>query len=1741
MKKKLYTIIILSLLCSCGWAQIDSVQLIPVTVPYSCDFNNPGENARWIRTRSGSVYSSYLNHFAIGTGTSVDGGTDKSLYISYDTSALEIYGANTEPSYYYAERIIDFDSVPQDYDLQFDWKASGYQDGSAIFAGLKVFLRDTSDLMPQGVPSYSDEYLEIAVGENSWRHVHLPLHNVSGLRTLQFYTWGYHNHSAGNVPAAIDNITITPATCEAPQFTVTIDGTDAILNWQGAATDTFLIVYRLANGGDQDKVYLVVEGDSAILTGLIPNTEYIAWMAKICGNDTSAMYMGTHFITDCGTYIAPFEEHFALNQHCWTLGPGFNLFSNYIYTTNYASYSSGQISGYVDTSWAISPVIDVSALSNPYLKFSRMQNEYNGEHKDLALYYRDYEEDEWHYLGTFITPTDNNVWKEDSLAIPSHSNTMQLGFFSIQHENQQLARVSLDDIYVCEGTTCPPVSDLALSGFHADTAFLHWIAAAGTPYSVRYRPIPDTTWTYINDWGGMAIIEPLASLTDYEVQVSPSCDLQQWVSLSFTSPVLAVNLPYSTNFSDTADRGWQLDNGTCLNYWMMGTPVGWYDQMASALFVTNDGISPGYSLDHNVTTVSASKKFKMSDISTVNIEFDVLCGGNVQSFTPTDYLKVFFAPASVEYPSAENNIPYANDTAKTYAVNFQDYLSLTGEAYHFYKLNLTQDSVLHINVEMPNPSPNGEAQLVFVWRNDYSTYQDEQPAAMITNVHVWQPSCDVVTYLQVNDIVGGHATVSWIPPTAYNDFLVEYKPQNNDWNTATALISDTNFLILNNLISDMAYDVRVRVNCGSVLGFGNWRYASFNTACSIVVTDSTPYVMDFNGTADCWNLAVNPNHAWNHSSYSSHVSHSYHENASMGDTCPIYSPLMDISAVTTPYLKLTHTQYTQVLEVAYRTSSLSPWQHLVSFSSSSATDSLPLPVSGPYIQLAFNAINNSWGYVDIDYVSVYNGPSCAPLTGLTILDVTSNAAAISWEGSNDNGFMVRYKDITDSIWMYLTTMDTMLVINNLQSSTTYTVQVSGNCDEPNWITTQISTTLTPVSLPYFTDFAPSSDRVWRFNNSNSTNYWTIGEVDTTNQTYALFITDNGVTPHYDNTVVTVVTVEKLFDVGNADTILVEFDLRMGGEGSYDFIKLFVAPGSSEYPAVTNADYNNPVYAKNSCSTYAYNFSGYNSYSSYSSLNYFMTQTTGSGFVHITAFMPNPVADNPNSSEAKVVFLWKSDHMWGSQPSAIITNVSVRNPSCAPVSQLAVTNALSTTADVSWTPGTGGETNWILEYKETTAMTWTQVLVSGTPGYTLAGLTPSTNYDVRVMADCGNDQSIPMNTAFTTTLCDYMCPYMFVLSDSYGNGWDGGVMKVISDGLVVANLQAVNHHLSNVTTYDTVWVDLCHNAFVELSWDGGSYTNECGITLVDQNGTQMYQQIGLPFIVGDTTMFTFTADCQLVLPVVVTDSADNITQTEAVLHGHIANAGELPILDRGFEWKQLFATDYTVVNVTTDTLSYALNGLTPNTDYIFRAFVTTPVGITYGNDIVFTTLEEELPPCLAPTNLHVTDSSENTLSIEWTENGDAEQWHIQYRSTATGVMSSGISNTTAYLITDLQPNTEYQIQVQSVCGIVSSDWTPVVIGKTTHTDSIGIADYDRYIKIYPNPAGEVVNVECTMNNAQWGGEIQIVDVYGKVVAVVKTMCTSSLQTRIDVSGLAAGLYFVRIATDRGFVTKPFVKQ
>ena len=108
----------------------------------------------------------------------------------------------------------------------------------------------------------------------------------------------------------------------------------------------------------------------------------------------------------------------------------------------------------------------------------------------------------------------------------------------------------------------------------------------------------------------------------------------------------------------------------------------------------------------------------------------------------------------------------------------------------------------------------------------------------------------------------------------------------------------------------------------------------------------------------------------------------------------------------------------------------------------------------------------------------------------------------------------------------------------------------------------------------------------------------------------------------------------------------------------------------------------------------------------------------------------------------------------------------------------------------------------------------------------------------------------------------------------------------------------------------------------------------------------------------------------------------------------------------------------------------------------------------------------------------------------------------------------------------------------------------VVGKNVANDgNILDVNADLDVVVYPNPTKDVVKVQCSMFNDQSSMDnvqctgIEVVDVYGKVVRTVGLPHSDSrtTATQINVSGLAAGMYFVRMTTDRGAVTKPFVKR
>jgi hypothetical protein len=138
-----------------------------------------------------------------------------------------------------------------------------------------------------------------------------------------------------------------------------------------------------------------------------------------------------------------------------------------------------------------------------------------------------------------------------------------------------------------------------------------------------------------------------------------------------------------------------------------------------------------------------------------------------------------------------------------------------------------------------------------------------------------------------------------------------------------------------------------------------------------------------------------------------------------------------------------------------------------------------------------------------------------------------------------------------------------------------------------------------------------------------------------------------------------------------------------------------------------------------------------------------------------------------------------------------------------------------------------------------------------------------------------------------------------------------------------------------------------------------------------------------------------------------------------------------------------------------------------------------------------------------------------------------------------------------------PDSCYVWNDQTYC--VSGDYTQTL--QTVHgcdsvvtlhlTITVGIDDHnlDAFMTVYPNPTNGIVNVQLTMNNDQLGNtEIQVFDIYGKLLDVVETLRATSLQTgtsvqtQIDLSRYANGVYFIKAVADGNVIgVKKVVKQ
>ena len=1223
--------------------------------------------------------------------------------------------------------------------------------------------------------------------------------------------------------------------------------------------------------------------------------------------------------------------------------------------------------------------------------------------------------------------------------------------------------------------SCDLPAGLSVLSLTSTSALLNWTGNADN-YNIYYKVASATEWDSIEnvpaDTAGY-VLANLTPSTTYNWYVAAVCDdgtlISSTATGTFTTSCGAFTAPFVQGFdASSLPQCWGQYTGLASNVFAGGvltsTTSGW-NFYNTQVFGAHHARLNIYGTSVNRWLVTPA--IDLSALTTPTLTFDLaLTAWNSAAAIsnpngqPDDKFMVIVSTDDGVTWSAANATVWSNDSIGDYIYN---QIPAAGQ---------------EITISLADYA-NQTVRIAFYGE---STVENGDNDLHVDNVVVNNAvSCAKLSDLTVTAVTGNSVTLDWVENGTATSWNVEYGPAGYQQGSAAATVvtaSTAPFTISNLPVA--AYDFYVQADCGDEQSLWVGPVAatpgSFNmglqgtdtlTTCSTIVYDNGGAGGNYTASCD-YTLVLMPESAGS------------------------------VITVTGSYLTEACCDSLRVFDGAGTTGTM--------LGLYKGTGTIPLLASstGP-LTLHFKS----------DYGLQYEGfeltvscANCAAPGNLTVSNIGPDSATLTWTGISGL-YMVEYKADQDTAWVSQTTGDTTLVLSGLTESTPYTVRVYSDCGD-NFspaVTATFTTTMMTAGIPYSTDFSNTSG--WVLNNGSCGNYWTIASVsDTAN---AMFVTNNGTTPGYaTGGTFSAVSAEKLFTVGTAAEIAISFDVQIGGETQFDYLKVFFAPADAQYPAATT----NTVYTNESYSTYAVNFSDYLQYSTYTSLPYKFNLTNGNT-VHVSVVMPNPNT-NPNAnSTAKLVFLWKNDTSDGTQPGTIVRHVSVEAVYCAAPTTLTVSNITTTGADVTWNPA-GSEDDWMVEYKAENASTWTSLPVSGTPACSLTGLTSGSVYQVRVQALCSTtEQSLWVSTQFNT-FCDAITNFPFtenfenggqmpdcwsqeyvsgslswdfqagahshgIIHDAHGGNYNAYLFEESNEGRTTRLVSPVLNLTGVTSPYLTYWYaqqawgtdqDILsvqyrvspNDPWLPLTQHSSSVSTWTKDSLALPNPSATYQiaftgliSYGHGIVLDDITVDGSGSAPVVTDPTVTTLAATNISQTAATLNGAITNPDNVTITARGFELTEVGTGDQTTITVAGGGNSFStdLTNLTAETAYSFRAFITFDGNTVFGEAMTFTTEAE-----------------------------------------------SG--------------------------------------------DTTGIADrLAASVTVYPNPAKEVVNVQCTMynvqctmNNVQSGGEMYLFDVYGKLLQIVPI---TSETTQINVSGLADGVYFVRVTTDRGVVTKPFVKK
>ena len=746
-------------------------------------------------------------------------------------------------------------------------------------------------------------------------------------------------------------------------------------------------------------------------------------------------------------------------------------------------------------------------------------------------------------------------------------------------------------------------------------------------------------------------------------------------------------IPYETSFEDAAN--WYLNNGDQNNYWAIDVIDG-----DSSLFITKDGTTVSYNIK-GYAVVMAERFLAMPQTDSVTVEFDVKAFNGESSY---DYLKVFLVPFDQEFEAQTNSNGHNCCSETGYSTQAMKFSS--GNYY------LSHCSDTHISASMLNPAPGDTAKLVFLWRQDSDG--GTQPPACITALTV-KVSGDGVWTGSVSNITTNHATVGGYLPAGqtFDECGICYSTTENPTTaeskvTAGSGFTGGDFTVDLTLASSTRYYARAYVVKGGETQYGaqvtfiTHAVFPFTTDFS---TNQSSWVSNHGDLGDYWTTGtVNGRSAMFVTDNGTDAHYDHRATVMMEklitmpaeDSVNVTFDVMVGGESSYDYMKVfLVTAETEFTPGDYsRNETAAPYGLRYSVNAMDFSKYASLS-SGSYVNtykymlnllkdtvhvsemMANPAANGLAKLVFLwtsDGASTQPGPIIMNLSvasaGIQTVSVTgnvTNTAVMKVKLDNPNGASINEYGVCYSTTNPEPTMaDSHAAATTGTASGTYDVTMTNLTPATRYYAraymTQGSVTIydtaimfyTASSLPYQTDFNDASS--WYMNNGTASSKWMVGDY---NSGKALFVTSDGTTPGYSSGT-SVVMAERVLAMPNDSLVTVAFDVKVGGESSYDYVKVLLVPSETTFAPKNNNSNNSTTfpYGYNN-SSFALNFHNYKSQTGNTSYDYILNLTNGNT-LSISEKMVNPA----RNGAAKLVIVWTNDGGGGVQPGAIVTNLRV---------------------------------------------------------------------------------------------------------------------------------------------------------------------------------------------------------------------------------------------------------------------------------------------------------------------------------------------------------------------------------------------------------------------------------------------------------------------------------------------------